>query len=140
MVWLFFIFLSLVDCLNNALNDIPKVNLYLLNNVMMNIVHCQFMFSFMMNILWADYRYPTLNAILSVKTSCPSIAFVHHWLMSFLLLILSLQIFFNPEIYSGEFTTPLPSVVDKCIQSAPIDTRRALYKVNMLRNIVVLEG
>lgn len=140
MVWLFFIFLSLVDCLNNALNDIPKVNLYLLNNVMMNIVHCQFMFSFMMNILWADYRYPTLNAILSVKTSCPSIAFVHHWLMSFLLLILSLQIFFNPEIYSDEFTTPLPSVVDKCIQSAPIDTRRALYKVNMLRNIVVLEG
>lgn len=40
-----------------------------------------------------------------------------------------LQVFFNPEIYSSEFTTPLPAVIDRCIQSAPIDTRRALYKV-----------
>ncbi|XP_010528072.2 PREDICTED: actin-related protein 3 isoform X2 [Tarenaya hassleriana] len=38
------------------------------------------------------------------------------------------EIFFNPEIYSNDFTTPLPAVIDKCIQSAPIDTRRALYK------------
>lgn len=40
-----------------------------------------------------------------------------------------LQVFFNPEIYSSDFTTPLPVVIDKCIQSAPIDTRRSLYKV-----------
>lgn len=46
-----------------------------------------------------------------------------------MLIWLSMQIFFNPEIYSSEFTTPLPVVIDKCIQSAPIDTRRALYKV-----------
>ncbi|KAJ7945480.1 Actin-related protein [Quillaja saponaria] len=38
------------------------------------------------------------------------------------------EVFFNPEIYSSEFATPLPDVIDKCIQSAPIDTRRALYK------------
>ncbi|MQL75179.1 hypothetical protein Taro_007547 [Colocasia esculenta] len=44
-------------------------------------------------------------------------------------------IFFNPEIYSSEYTSPLPVVVDKCIQSAPIDTRRALYK-----NIVLSGG
>lgn len=41
-----------------------------------------------------------------------------------------MQVFFNPEIYNSDFTTPLPVVIDKCIQSAPIDTRRALYKVN----------
>ncbi|KAG1331375.1 putative Actin-related protein 3 [Cocos nucifera] len=40
-----------------------------------------------------------------------------------------LRIFFHPEIYSSDFTTPLPAVIDKCIQSSPIDTRRALYKV-----------
>lgn len=45
------------------------------------------------------------------------------------------EIFFNPEIYSSEFTTPLPDVIDKCIQSSPIDTRRALYK-----NIVLSGG
>jgi actin-related protein 3 len=39
------------------------------------------------------------------------------------------QIFFNPEIYNNDFTTPLQVVIDKCIQSSPIDTRRALYKV-----------
>lgn len=39
------------------------------------------------------------------------------------------QVFFNPEIHGGDFTTTLPEVIDKCIQSAPIDTRRALYKV-----------
>ncbi|KAJ6318892.1 hypothetical protein OIU76_014283 [Salix suchowensis] len=45
------------------------------------------------------------------------------------------RVFFNPEIYSSDFTTPLPAVIDKCIQSAPIDTRRALYK-----NIVLSGG
>jgi actin-related protein 3 len=40
-----------------------------------------------------------------------------------------MQIFFNPEIYSADFSTPLPVLIDSCIQSAPIDTRRALYKV-----------
>ncbi|KAG8641690.1 actin-related protein 3 isoform X2 [Manihot esculenta] len=45
------------------------------------------------------------------------------------------KVFFNPEIYSSDFTTPLPVVIDKCIQSAPIDTRRALYK-----NIVLSGG
>jgi len=41
-----------------------------------------------------------------------------------------MQVFFNPEIYNSDFTTPLPAVIDKCIQTAPIDTRRALYKVS----------
>jgi actin-related protein 3 len=45
------------------------------------------------------------------------------------------EVFFSPEMYSQEFTTPLPEVIDKCIQSAPIDTRRALYK-----NIVLSGG
>lgn len=39
------------------------------------------------------------------------------------------QVFFQPELYTPEFTTPLPEVVDKVIQTSPIDTRRALYKV-----------
>ncbi|XP_042458329.1 actin-related protein 3-like isoform X1 [Zingiber officinale] len=45
------------------------------------------------------------------------------------------EIFFHPEIYSSDFISPLPSVIDKCIQSAPIDTRRALYK-----NVVLSGG
>ncbi|KAJ8438564.1 hypothetical protein Cgig2_024653 [Carnegiea gigantea] len=45
------------------------------------------------------------------------------------------EVFFNPEIYNSDFTTPLPAVIDKCIQTAPIDTRRALYK-----NIVLSGG
>ncbi|XP_031477196.1 actin-related protein 3 isoform X2 [Nymphaea colorata] len=45
------------------------------------------------------------------------------------------EVFFHPEIYSSEFATPLPVVIDKCIQSSPIDTRRALYK-----NIVLSGG
>ncbi|XP_057811079.1 actin-related protein 3-like isoform X1 [Salvia miltiorrhiza] len=45
------------------------------------------------------------------------------------------EVFFNPEIYSSDFTTPLPDVIDKCIQSAPIDTRRSLYK-----NVVLSGG
>ena len=39
------------------------------------------------------------------------------------------EIFFNPEIASPDFLTPLPDVVDDVIQSCPIDTRRGLYKV-----------
>ncbi|CAJ1938223.1 unnamed protein product [Sphenostylis stenocarpa] len=45
------------------------------------------------------------------------------------------EIFFNPEINGSDFTTPLPVVIDKCIQSAPIDTRRSLYK-----NVVLSGG
>lgn len=37
------------------------------------------------------------------------------------------EIFFNPEIFSSDYTTPLPELVDNCIQSCPIDTRRGLY-------------
>ncbi|PSR72956.1 hypothetical protein PHLCEN_2v11193 [Hermanssonia centrifuga] len=39
------------------------------------------------------------------------------------------EIFFNPEIYSSDFLTPLPEVVDTVIQQSPIDVRRGLYKV-----------
>ncbi|XP_006338881.1 actin-related protein 3-like isoform X2 [Solanum tuberosum] len=42
------------------------------------------------------------------------------------------EVFFSPEIYNSDFTNPLPEVIDKCIQSAPIDTRRALYKFRIL--------
>lgn len=45
------------------------------------------------------------------------------------------EIFFNPEIYSSEFLTPLPEVVDTVIQTSPIDVRRGLYK-----NIVLSGG
>ncbi|KAG5339287.1 Arp2/3 complex subunit, actin nucleation center [Termitomyces sp. Mn162] len=45
------------------------------------------------------------------------------------------EIFFNPEIYSSDFLTPLPEIVDDVIQSSPIDVRRGLYK-----NIVLSGG
>ncbi|KAM3191084.1 hypothetical protein ACQJBY_068804 [Aegilops geniculata] len=45
------------------------------------------------------------------------------------------EIFFHPEMYSADFSTPLPELIDSCVQSAPIDTRRALYK-----NIVLSGG
>lgn len=45
------------------------------------------------------------------------------------------EIFFNPEIYSSDFLTPLPVVVDSVIQSSPIDVRRGLYK-----NVVLSGG
>lgn len=45
------------------------------------------------------------------------------------------EIFFNPEIFSSDFATPLPKVVDDTIQSCPIDCRRGLYK-----NIVLSGG
>src|SRR3978361_1396739 len=38
------------------------------------------------------------------------------------------EIFFNPEIYSSDFLTPLPTIVDTVIQTSPIDVRRRLYK------------
>eukprot|EP00891_Asterochloris_glomerata_P001539 jgi/Astpho2/1539/Aster-05411 len=37
------------------------------------------------------------------------------------------EIFFNPEIYSPTYTTPLPQVIDQVVQTCPIDCRRALY-------------
>ena len=37
------------------------------------------------------------------------------------------EIFFNPEIYTSDWATPLPEVIDEAIKSSPIDTRRALY-------------
>jgi actin-related protein 3 len=39
------------------------------------------------------------------------------------------EIFFNPEIFSSDFLTPLPEIVDNVIQQSPIDVRRGLYKV-----------
>ncbi|KAL2912339.1 Actin-related protein 3 [Polyrhizophydium stewartii] len=45
------------------------------------------------------------------------------------------EIFFNPEIASSDFLTPLPDLVDQVIQSCPIDVRRGLYK-----NIVLSGG
>jgi len=39
------------------------------------------------------------------------------------------EILFNPGIYSSDFLTPLPTVVDNFIQSSPIDVQRGLYKV-----------
>ncbi|ODV92545.1 hypothetical protein CANCADRAFT_87833 [Tortispora caseinolytica NRRL Y-17796] len=44
------------------------------------------------------------------------------------------EVFFNPEIISSDFLTPLPEVVDTVIQSSPIDVRRGLY------NNIVLSG
>lgn len=38
------------------------------------------------------------------------------------------ELFFNPEIFSSDFTDPLPSLVDDCILEAPIDARRTLYR------------
>uniref|UniRef100_A0A7S4Q5B9 Actin-related protein 3 n=1 Tax=Alexandrium monilatum TaxID=311494 RepID=A0A7S4Q5B9_9DINO len=37
------------------------------------------------------------------------------------------EIFFNPEIFVDNVTTPLPQVVDNCILQCPIDYRRRLY-------------
>ncbi|KAF7330453.1 Arp2/3 complex subunit [Mycena venus] len=45
------------------------------------------------------------------------------------------EIFFNPEIYSSDFLTPLPEIVDEVIKQSPIDVRRGLYK-----NIVLSGG
>jgi len=45
------------------------------------------------------------------------------------------EIFFNPEIFSSDYLTPLPDAIDQCIQSCPIDCRRGLYK-----NVVLSGG
>jgi actin-related protein 3 len=45
------------------------------------------------------------------------------------------EVFFNPEIFSSDFTTPLPDVIDEAIIKCPIDCRRGLYK-----NIVLSGG
>ncbi|GMM54894.1 actin-related protein 3 [Maudiozyma humilis] len=45
------------------------------------------------------------------------------------------EIFFNPEIASSDFLTPLPITVDHTIQACPIDVRKALY-----HNIVLSGG
>lgn len=45
------------------------------------------------------------------------------------------EIFFNPEIASSDFLTPLPVVLDQVIQASPIDVRKGLYK-----NIVLSGG
>lgn len=45
------------------------------------------------------------------------------------------EIFFNPELASSDFLTPIPDIVDQVIQNSPIDTRRGLYK-----NIVLSGG
>ncbi|KAH7089391.1 actin binding protein [Auriculariales sp. MPI-PUGE-AT-0066] len=44
------------------------------------------------------------------------------------------EIFFNPEIYSSDFLTPLPEIVDNVVQQSPMDVRRGLY------NNIVLSG
>lgn len=50
------------------------------------------------------------------------------------------EIFFNPEIYSSDFLTPLPEIVDGVIQQSPIDVRRGLYKVNQQRILDCVRG
>lgn len=45
------------------------------------------------------------------------------------------EIFFNPEIASSDYLTPLPTVVDQVVQSSPMDVRKGLYK-----NIVLSGG
>lgn len=45
------------------------------------------------------------------------------------------EIFFNPEICSSDYLTPLPIVVDQVVQASPIDVRKNLYK-----NIVLSGG
>lgn len=45
------------------------------------------------------------------------------------------EIFFNPEIFSSDYLTPLPTVVDQVVQLTPIDVRKKLYK-----NIVLSGG
>ncbi|KAL7717114.1 actin [Entamoeba marina] len=45
------------------------------------------------------------------------------------------ELFFNPEIFSSDFVTPLADIVDDVVQSCPIDSRRDLYK-----NIILSGG
>ncbi|ETO32667.1 hypothetical protein RFI_04449 [Reticulomyxa filosa] len=50
------------------------------------------------------------------------------------------ELFFNPEIYTTQHAVPLPEVVDATIQNCPIDTRRRLYRVLCVYNIVLSGG
>jgi actin-related protein 3 len=45
------------------------------------------------------------------------------------------EIFFNPEILSSDYLTPLPTVIDSVVQGCPLDVRKGLY-----RNIVLSGG
>lgn len=45
------------------------------------------------------------------------------------------EIFFSPEISNPDFITPLPEIVDSCIQNCPIDVRRPLYKVRLFEKL-----
>ena len=38
------------------------------------------------------------------------------------------ELFFHPEFFDANFTTPLDQLIDTCVQSCPIDYRRNLYK------------
>eukprot|EP00698_Gefionella_okellyi_P019903 TRINITY_DN6173_c0_g2_i1.p1 TRINITY_DN6173_c0_g2~~TRINITY_DN6173_c0_g2_i1.p1 ORF type:complete len:420 (-),score=69.08 TRINITY_DN6173_c0_g2_i1:30-1289(-) len=44
------------------------------------------------------------------------------------------ELFFSPEIFSSNFTTPLSELVDQTVQNCPVDSRRPLY------NNIVLSG
>lgn len=44
------------------------------------------------------------------------------------------EVFFNPELFSADWTKPLPQVVDETIQACPIDCRRPLF------NYITLSG
>lgn len=44
------------------------------------------------------------------------------------------EMFFSPEIFSPDFFTPLPDLIDSTIQACPIDTRRPLF------NYITLSG
>lgn len=45
------------------------------------------------------------------------------------------ELLFQPELFSSDFLTPLPEVVDTVIQQSPVDVRRGLYS-----NIVLSGG
>lgn len=38
------------------------------------------------------------------------------------------EVFFSPEVFSQDWSKPLPKVIDETIQQCPIDARRGLYK------------
>lgn len=45
------------------------------------------------------------------------------------------EVFFNPEMFNPDFSSPLPNLVDEAVLASPIDTRRGLYS-----NIVLSGG
>ena len=51
------------------------------------------------------------------------------------------EIFFNPEIFSSDFLTPLPDVVDESIVKCPIDTSSGLIqKYSAFRRFYHVQG